>query len=282
MINIYARPSFLGNRFSTRSDKIQTQRLSSRVRAEEIAEVLGDEVQLNPDVSIAGDVNIYVKPVSIDIVGYGDYLDFLDGGHFYDELHKRPDVKVIACTEHSRKVLEAEFDNEIILIPHHHINFERKIRERTDITVCGYIGSYSPRSERHNNWLREQLEKLDLGITLITNFEYKTREDAINTYMNMDILVIADWWLADHNPHKIPTKMINAASFGIPSIAFPRAGYEEMEGLYLRANDLDELFSNIKYLIENRVYYHDLAHRLRLFAEGYHINNIAELYLKLK
>jgi predicted GNAT superfamily acetyltransferase len=247
-----------------------------------MAEVLGDKVRLNPDTSVDGDVNIYVKPVSIDVVGYGDYLDFLDGGHFYNELHKRPDIKVIACTEHSRKVLEAEFPNEIILIPHHHINLERKARERTDITVCGYIGSYSPRSERHNNWLKEQFDKLNVGVTLITNFEYKTREDAINTYMDMDILVIADWWLADHNPHKIPTKMINAASFGIPSIAFPRAGYEELEHLYIRANNLDELVSNIKYLMTNRAGFDDLAQRLRVFAEGYHIENIAKLYLDLK
>lgn len=282
MINIYARPSFIGNRFSGKSDKLLTQRLSSRVRAEEIAEVLGDKVQLNPEASLIGDINIYVKPVSLDVVGEGDYLDFLDGGHFEKELHDRSDIKVIACTEHSRNVLVNVFENEVVLIPHHHINFERKTRQRKDVTVCGYIGSYSPHTERHYKWLQTQLNELNLGVELITNFEYKTREDAINTYLNMDILVIADWWLPDHNPHKIPTKIINAASFGVPAIASPLAGYEEIKGLYFEAPNLSKLVEHISILKSNQEFYNKFANIIKENAEKYHIENIAKLYLELQ
>jgi glycosyltransferase involved in cell wall biosynthesis len=282
MINIYARPSFIGNRFSAKSDKLQTQRLSSRVRAEEMVAFLGEQARLNPEVYNSDDVNIYVKPVSLDVVGEGDYLDFLDGGHFYKELSKRPDVKIIACTQNSYDMLRAEFPNEICLIPHHHVNFENNIRKRDEVKVCGYIGSYSPHTERHYKWLDEQFRQLGLNVTLLTNFEYKTREDAINTYLSMDILVIADWWLPDHNPHKIPTKIINAASFGVPAIATPLAGYKEIEGYYLHANGLDELVANIKCLTLNKGLYDVFRMHARAMATDYHINHIVEKYLELK
>jgi hypothetical protein len=282
VINICSRPSFIGNRFSRWSKKTQTQRLSSRVRAEEIGEALPDDVRINPEVASPADINIYVKPVSLDVVGHGEYLDFLDGGHYYVELYSRPDIKVIACTEHSYDVLSSEFENEIILIPHHHINVERKQRQRVGVSTLGYIGSYSPHTERHYKYLANLMREDLPDMHLETNFEYKTRQDAVNTYLNMDILLISDWWLPDHNPHKIPTKIINAASYGVPAIARPLNGYKEIEGLYLPANNYDEILVQVRKLRDDPTYYAKFAERIRLNAEKYHIDEIKKLYLSLK
>lgn len=283
MINIFARPSFVGNRFHRWSDKLQTQRISSRVRAEEMALFLGNECQLNPDVLNVkpGDINIHVKPESLITVGQCDYVDFLDGGEFFEELKARPDIKIIACTQNSQDVLRAALPNEVLLIPHHHLNFERRERTRSGVSVCGYLGSYSPKTERHYRWVQEQFDKKGLEVTVLTNFEYKTREDAVNTYLNMDILIIDDYWVPDTNPHKVPTKIINAASFGVPTIARTRNGYQEIEGRYLKMRNFDDLIEKVIYLKENQLFYNDFSKMIKENAEQYHIENIAKLYRQL-
>ena len=73
MINIFARPSYIGNRFHRWSPVVQTQRLSSRIRGEEMAEFLKDEARLNPEKTSKGDINIYVKPENIDIEIFSSY-----------------------------------------------------------------------------------------------------------------------------------------------------------------------------------------------------------------
>lgn len=282
MINIYARDSFIGNRFHKWSSKRQTLRVSSRVRGEEIKAALKEEAVLNPETTNPGDVNIYVKPVSLGVVGQGDYLDFLDGGHYEAGLKSRPDIKIIACTDYSKQVLSALYPNEIVLIPHHHINFERRHRDRSEVVNIGYIGSYSPKAERHYRWINAKLKEIGLEFNLETNFEYKGREDAVQTYLNSDIFIVQNWWIDDVNPHKIPTKIINAMSFGVPVIAHPRAGYREIEGRYLRASNLDELIDAIESLQNHKTLYKQMAEDGRKFAEKYHIENIIKLYKELK
>lgn len=276
MISIFYRPYYVGNRFHRFLKEESVQRLSSRIRGEEIADYLG--AKKNPTDGYKEDTCIFVKPVSIDRVHDGAWLDILDSGLSYQHLLQRPQVKVIAASEHSYDVLKKEIDNVITLIPSHHINQDRIQREKREIKTAGYIGAASVISKKIYKEIADNLQQI--GIDMVTCFDFKEKEDAINFYKSIDILVIGGWELGDSNPHKIPTKIINAASFGIPTVAYPLNGYKEIEGYYMRAKNMKDLVSEVIEL-KNESFYYSFSKIIQENAESYHISKIAELYKNL-
>jgi hypothetical protein len=276
MISIFARPPFFGNRFHSKMKEVSVQRLSSRIRGEEIAEYMN--ANLNPTSGYEKDVCIHVKHFS-KYIKNGDWFDFLDGENNLPLLKERPGINVIASSLNSYEVLKQELSNKIALIPTHHINTERIKRNRTKIASVGYIGAPSPIATKLYGQIGERLK--DMGLEFTTCFDFKTRDDALNLYKNIDIFVVGAWELGDENPHKIPTKIINAASFGIPTVAFPLAGYKELEGNYLRANNMDELLFGVEKLMSEKNY-QEMSKQVEVMAENYHISKIADLYRKLK
>lgn len=277
MISIFARPSYLGNVYPKHTKELNTHRLSSRIRGEEMAERAG--FKLNPRRGYENDVCIWVKPTGFGHIKDGDWVDVLDGlrKSRHKMLKDRPGINVIAVSENSYDTLKAELPNKIVLIPHHHINFKRAKRPMSKIDTFGYIGSPSPTAFKTYNEIGEELSKL--GFNFKTVFNYKTRQDAVDLYMGIDVMVIAPW--EDTNPHKIPTKIINAASFGVPTIAYPLAGYKEIEGCYVRANNIDELLAEAQ-KFRDKDYYNEWSNKVALMAEKYHIDNIIKLYKKLE
>lgn len=278
-INIFYRPPFIGNYYGFKKHT-HTVRLSSRIRGEQIARFLGAnliDTRAHPHETAEG-VCIHVKPTGADRVKPGHFIDYLDGGSFHSFLKDKPDVKIIAGSLHSLETLRKELPNKITYIPQQHMNFERARRTRKSINTCGYIGSSSQAASRIYKKIAEELKKIDMKF--ITCFDFKKRQDAIDFYMKIDILVIGGWEFGDPNPHKIPTKIINAASFGIPTVAFPLAGYKEIEGLYIRANNMKELVEGVEKL-RDPSYYKEFSEKIVKMAEKYHIENIAKLYRKL-
>lgn len=244
MISIFAKPTyFLGP--ENRKESWILQRVSSRIRGEEIAEYLG--AKLNEERS---DVNIYVKNCRTEEVKDGDYVDVLDDIWIMEWLKFRPKVKVIAMSLSHRDWLRSILSNEIVYIPHHHVNFERAVRTRKEITTVGYIGA-------------RQTIKVE-GFKFVYEKNFKTRQDVIDFYKKIDIQIIGE---VPDNPYYHPTKIINAMSFGIPTVAPKRMGYREVKGFY---------YQNIKELKDGWD-----AERLINEAEKYHISNIAKLYQQL-
>jgi len=247
--------------------------LTSRVRGDEITNYLkGKRNPPEPE-----GVCIYLKPRNLDKVKDGWYVDFLDGGVRYGDLAKRPKIKVIAASEASYEELKAKIPNPVVLIPCHHINHERAKRTRTEVTTCGYIGSPSPLATKIYEEIAQELKQI--GFEFTTCFNYHTREDAVSLYMGIDLFVIAPW--DDKNIHKIPTKIINAASFGIPTIAYPMAGYKEIEDYYVKAMSNKEIVEQAM-LFKDKEYYQKWVDKILPMAEKYHIENIIKLYQEIK
>ncbi len=188
-------------------------------------------------------------------------------------------VKVIAASTYSYDYFKNKLPNEIIYIPHHHVNRENIKRDRKEVIRCGYIGTPSQEAIKFYGEVGQELKKI--GFEFITCFDFKAREDAINLYRNIDILIIAEWkWGDVSHVYKFPTKLINAASFGVPTIAFPRAGYKEFEGNYVRANNMEEMLSEVK-KFRDKDYYQEWSEKILKVAENYHISKIANLYRNL-
>lgn len=277
MISIFAVPSYVGKSYSKHAPESSARRLSSRIRGDEIAEYL--DTRLNPTSGYENDVRIYVKPKSLDIVRDGDWVDFLDStGGFSALLKDRPKIKVIAASQCSYDCLKEYLTNEIVLIPSHHINQERIKRARKEVSVGGYIGSPSPVAFRMYDEIGTRLK--EVGFEFVTCFNFKTKQDAIDLYRQIDLFIIGDW-VGNDSPHKIPTKIINAASFGIPSIAYPLRGYKEIEGNYVQARNISELLVEVE-KFKNRDYYNEWSNKVVAMAEKYHISVIAGLYQKLE
>jgi hypothetical protein len=275
MISIFTHPAFLGNRHPKLTKELTTLRISSRIRGDEIAEYLG--AKLNPKEGFEDDICIHVKPKYLERVKDGHWVDYLDSQNLIYFLKERPLVNVISHSQVSHEYLTANLTNKVVLIPSHHINIEGYKRERTEITTVGYIGAASPEAFKEYAEIGDRLK--EVGLDFKACFSFKTRQDAVDLYRSIDIFIIGD--LPNCGTHqKAPTKIINAGSFGIPTIACPVIGYAEIEGSYIHASTLDEMIFEAQKLKDKKMY-DEWSKKAFAMADKYHISKIAELYKQL-
>ena len=276
MISIVARPTYW-SRARYHGQQAYLQRVSTRIRGEEVAEHLG--FKLNPQVREIDEVCIFIKPRHLTSVKDGDYVDVLDDVRVIPRLKERPKVKVIAISEVHYNYLKKELSNEITLIPHHHINFERSKRRKNKTLTGGIIGTPSHMVHDITKKIKDGLA--EVGIEFTTCFDFKTRQDMVEYYKKIDFLVI--WYLDIYKRdsfYRHPAKIINAASFGIPSLGQPILGYSEVEGLYIPIESVEDIMREAQRLKDEN-YYNQWSHKLLKEAEKYHISNISKLYQKL-
>ena len=252
---------------------------SSLIRGEQIADYLG--AKYNPESGYQDDVCIYVKPAmkpdaSPDVQFEGKpYIDLIDYREYISWLRDNPKLSGIVASQYSYDFLKkTKLSNKIVLIPQQHCNFERLIRDRQEITNVGIIGA--PRTFQYPiDEIRQRLDKI--GLNLIVKEDFETRADVVNFYQTIDIQIV---WDKVYRLLKTPLKIINAASFGIPTIGYPHKGYKEVDGQYIKALTIDQLVTEVEKL-KNQAVYEKFAKGLLPMADKYHISQIVELYKKL-
>lgn len=276
----FAKPSFLGNDYKRYTDGNVIWRLSSEIRAKQIAEHLGSKY--NPATIEPDDICIYVKPGSIDHIRDGDYVDYCDPNEWMEldkKLCERPKIKVIALTPYAYNYLRKRIPNTLTVIPNQHLNWENTLKPKRTLTIGGYIGRPSTIAVKINREIERALRRIGIGFTAL--YKWETRQDSIDFYKNIDFLVIGGRNLQTFNrPFTSPTKMINAASFGVPSIAYQQVGYGEFEGYYTPFQSMDDLLAEVEKLTDEG-YYEDYSQRIIDKAKEYHISKIATLYSQL-
>ncbi len=272
MISIFAKPPFL------REDKttgVFVTRVSSRIRGEEISAFM--ETKYNPEVRDG--VCIYLKPRQLDGLQDGDYVDILDEISLIPKLKERPKINVIAMSQIQYEYLTQNLKNKVVLIHHHHINFERFRRTRNKKLVGGAIG-HSSHADNQYKEIKRALSGSDIDFAPILS--YKTRQDMLDFFKRIDFLVT--WNIDEYkdHPHSHPTKLINAAAFGIPTLSQPIAGYKEFAEFYIPIafENMDSLVTEAVKLKDTQ-YYQSWSDRVFNEAEKYHISEIAELYKQL-
>ena len=216
----------------------------------------------------------------IDIVSGKDlpqnsYVDLIDTKYFVDKLSQRPDLKIIVTSLPALSSIKMVLpQHKIYLIPQHHCNFERVRRTRKELTTIGFIGS--PRNFQLDS---EDFSKRcsGLGLKFMYKIDYKNRGHVCNFLQQIDVQL--DW--RPKSEANNPLKIINAASFGVPTIAFPKDGYQEIDGYYFKAENSDEIFEIISNLKRNGDEYTRHTQVGMIMAEEYHIQKIAKFYLAL-
>lgn len=269
MISIFAKPAFVRTNAAIGNHIV---RVSSRVRGDEIGAYIG--AKLNGERS---DVNIFLKPRNLDGLMAGDYIDMLDDSTLVEKLKERPDLKIITMSQIQYEYVKRELPNEVVLIHHHHINIERARREPNNKLIGGFIG-HSGHAQSLYFDIKEHLSLA--GIEFVADFNSLTRKDAIKFYKSIDFLVV--WNIEEYKDYfcSHPTKLINAASFGVPTLSQPIAGYKEFDIFYIPITDMNSLVEEAEKM-KDKPYYKAWSDKVFEEAEKYHISKIAKLYEKL-
>lgn len=270
-----AKPTFFKEGLNGKSYPV---RLSTRPRAEEIARYLGG---ISTQENTPGELRIHIKPMTLRRVKTGEYVDILDDRHLIERLKQRPDVRVIVYSQHYLDYLKGELTNELILIPHHHINIENKTRIKNEVLTAGVVGKPVPAAYSIIDPIAKVLD--GVGIKLINNFDCITREDMLNFYNQIDFQVI---WYPEprhefENYFRHSGKIVNAASFGIPTLAQDILGHRDMGDFYIPVRNYDDIVREALKLQDDN-YYSEWSEKLINKAKEYHISEIAKLYKELK
>ena len=256
-------------------DDTHLMRGSSLIRGEQIADFLG--AKKNPADGFGSDLCILVNPHvnKYKELPQNSYVDLIDTKYFVDKLSQRPDLKIIVTSLPALSSIKMVLpQHKIYLIPQHHCNFERVRRTRKELTTIGFIGS--PRNFQLDS---EDFSKRcsGLGLKFMYKIDYKNRGHVCNFLQQIDVQL--DW--RPKSEANNPLKIINAASFGVPTIAFPKDGYQEIDGYYFKAENSDEIFEIISNLKRNGDEYTRHTQVGMIMAEEYHIQKIAKFYLAL-
>ena len=230
---------------------------SGEIRGTQMAEYLG--AKLNPVNNYQDGICIYVKIQPPEEYSENSYLDIIDGIERMGWIKRHPDIRVIASSLSGLNYLSRNVKNSLFYIPQHHCNYERFMREDKEVHTIGVVGG---RGAIMNEKIKRELD--------ILHITPRNRIEAVEAYKKLDIQVV---WRLSSNPLKNPLKIINAASFGIPTIAYPSMAYKEMDGFYYPVWTVEQMIKKIKELKHGWD-----AQRLIDKAEDYHIEHIADLY----
>lgn len=284
MISIFAKEAFLNTdphqpfKKENYHGRGHLQRVSSMIRGNQIADRLG--AKFNPTKGYKNDICIYVKPhIKKGTKKFNfakkSYIDIIDGHNLGELAKEYPKVGVIVCSHADYKIMSEELENKVVLIPQHHCNFDHVERTREGIKNVGIIGV-----DKAFDFLPKGTEKKlnDLGIKLIKFSKFFERQDIIDFYMNIDLQIV---WRPYKKVLSNPLKIVNAASFGIPTVALDEPAFAEVSGAYIPAKYNEELITFVEAFKENPDFYEMYKEDCLRIAEPYHIDNIIKLYKEL-
>ena len=264
---------------------------SGYIRGFQMANYLGGKH--NPTEGYENDICIYVKILPPENYPKHTYYDVDDSVKAVPWLKTHTDTGIIGISLTACEYLQNTLKrDDIIFIPHQHVNFERWVRPLDrPVTNVGIIGSVTAFQYPIDD-LREKLR--DVGLTLSYEPDYwvtyrstaqrEMRLNIVDFHKTMDIQVV--WrphgFSASQDPLRNPNKLGNASSFGIPTVAFPEVDYvDEWGGYFIEAWSIDQLISKCKRLKDDPAYYSFYANKALQRAEQYHIEKIARIYRKL-
>lgn len=240
---------------------------SGEIRASQVAAYLG--APCNPEHWEEGDTHVWVKMQPPEDYPPRSYLDIIDAKERVPWLAGHPEIGVIASSVTGKIYLQNELGrDDIFFIPQHHCNYEREVRQRDGVKVAGVVGGCGA-IQCDVEDLKERLARM--GIEFRWQQRFGTREEVVDFYCDLDVQIT---WRLQDRPLKNPLKIVNAASFGIPTVCHPEMSFQEMEDYYTPVKTLDELQEVVRALQQNGWD----AERLISKAEEYHIDNVAPLY----
>lgn len=280
----------------------QSRRGSARCRGNDIAERMGMPCDIAEHTVTSNDTVITVKcliPKMLDIAKkvYIDLVDTRDA--IFNNAHglvANPKANFITMTPTGAKSVRQRHNpaGEVIWIPHTHCNDENLLRpvnrEVKNVVYTGIAAGFPM-----DLWseFAEKLKAVGMNPVRHENIVMNPKDPARNRkrcqdiYYNADIAVAFrhEEHLSHHGPEmKCPTKLNNAGSFGVPSIAYPEFAFRYnyiMPGGYIAVDSIDSMVEKCIALRDNPKLYSDVAQNALLAAKFAHISNVVTFYERL-
>jgi hypothetical protein len=247
------------------------------IRGEQVAKHLG--AKLNPKSGFENDTCIYVKCVPPEHYSENTYIDVVEDSAGLRWVKSHPKVGIIASSKSIYDYLSKKLSNEIVLIPQHHCNFERQVRTRTKVDTVGIIGNKASFQYPIGEF-EAKLNSMGMKLKTLIKKSFDDREEVVDFYKQIDIQVV--WRPGSDGVLRNPLKLINAMSFGIPTISYPEKDFvTELNGYFWDVKSIDEMIDAITILKNNEDVYAMSAIKSLEKAKEYHIDNICQLYLEL-
>ena len=249
------------------------------IRGEQVAKHLG--AKLNPKSGFENDTCIYVKCVPPEHYSENTYIDVVEDSAGLRWVKSHPKVGIIASSKSIYDYL-SKLPNKIVLIPQHHCNFDRWVRLVEKPNVVGIIGNKAcfqyPIGE-----FEAKLNSMGMKLKTLIKKTFDSRQEVVDFYKTIDIQLV--WRPGSDGILRNPLKLINAMSFGVPTIAYPEEDFVSVcddGGYYFYpASSIGDMINMIKVIKDNNEFYEHKAKQGIAKAEEYHIDNISKLYLKL-
>ena len=250
---------------------------AGKIRGEQIASYLG--AKLNPIKGYENDVCIYVKCVPPENYPNRSYIDVVEDSAGLRWAKSRPHIGLIASSKSIYDYLSKKLNNKIVFIPQHHCNFERVVRTRKDVTVAGIIGNKASFQFPLND-LEKKLNRMGIALKTLIKKRFDDRQEVVDFYKQIDIQLV--WRPESDGVLRNPLKLINAMSFGIPTVAYPERDFvEEFSGCFIEASSIELLLTYVQGLQRDSDLYKTIFNLALEKSKYYHIDNISKLYFKL-
>lgn len=248
---------------------------SGQIRGIQIAHKL--KAKVNPKVYDPSSICIYIKDFPLGPIPDNTYIDVVEDSRGLRWVVNHPEIGIIASSRMILDYLRTRTGRtDIVFIPQHHCNFERFIKPTRELKVVGIIGNalsfQYPLIE-----LRERLKSNGLQLKTLIKKKFKDRKEVCEFYKQIDVQIV---FRKDDNLRN-PLKLINAMSFGIPTVAFPEPSFVLEKLPFIHARNIDDMIKAIL-LLKNPELYKASAIEGINASQDYHIDFISELYKQLK
>lgn len=260
---------------------------SGDIRGKQIASFLGVPCDVKAE---KGDIFVAVKSIVMDAEAAKDtvkslWIDVVDGYGVIDHLMEHPWMKAIAISRMAFEFIRNRVENEMVIIPEHHCNFNNETRpEDREVRVVG-AACYPGNFDLDPTEVRDALASIGLDFRIKT--EFKNQQEVIDFYKSMDIQFCFRKFRGIENREppelKNPLKLENAGSFKIPTVSYPEPNFirEFGQGTFMPVRNLTEVVDACKKLKEDKGLYNIIANFAYDKAQQFHIARIAPLYLNL-
>lgn len=260
---------------------------SGDIRGKQIAAYLGAPCDVKCE---QGDIFVAVKSVVMDAlearkIVKSIWIDVVDGYGLIDHLMEFPWMKAIAISDMAYRFIRNRVENEMVVIPEHHCNFNNETRPQDrEVHVVG-AACYPGNFDLDPTEVRNALAYIGLDFQIKT--EFKSQQDVIDFYKNMDIQLCFRKFrgieMREPPELKNPLKLENAGSFMIPTVSYPEPNFMHEFGCgFLPARSLNGIVEQCRDLKEDKTLYQEVSGSAHAKAQEFHIDKIAPLYRELQ
>ena len=267
---------------------------SSNIRGKQIVDALVkdgvDAVFNSEEPASKGDKLVFVKCApnedSYEVTKACDvFIDIVDSHGTIDGIKRSEHLKnanIIAIGDLAYNYLSNELrSHKIIKIPEHHCNFENAVRDSSKkVDTVGFCG-YPYNLHIDVGLLERMLGAVGYRVLLLTDMQNVTREAICDFYKQIDIQICYRRDVGACVPQlKNPLKVINAASFGVPTVTYLEPSYVECKDIIVLADDIYGMAKGIISFTDDSKY-NEMSEKCIEFARDYHIDKIVSKYKEI-